>query len=130
MINVACAVIVDERGSILAVQRSAAMLHAFKWEFPGGKVESGETAEEALQREIREELDIDIELLQALRPTTHAYTSSRVICLIPFLCRIIKGSIKLKEHLEYRWLSPTVMPELDWAEADIPIVQSLFSSPV
>ncbi|WP_207423951.1 (deoxy)nucleoside triphosphate pyrophosphohydrolase [Desertivirga brevis] len=129
MINVACAVIADDQGRILAVQRSALMPHAFKWEFPGGKVEDGETSEVALCREIMEELGVEIKVAKALAPTTHAYSSTKIIRLIPFICRITKGKIKLSEHQEHQWLEPARLSGLDWVEADLPIVASLLGYP-
>lgn len=93
----------------------------FKWEFPGGKVEQGETAEECLVREIREELDVDIEVLEPRPPSVHRY-GTQTIRLRPFICRIIAGQIHLKEHERHCWLEPSRLMELDWAEADVLLV--------
>ena len=93
-----------------------------KWEFPGGKVEPNETAEMCLIREIREELGIDIEIIRELPSNTHAYPSI-TIKLKPFICKIVKGEIILTEHIEFKWLSTNELLDLDWAEADIPILK-------
>lgn len=120
-IDVSCAVIVDQDGRILATQRSSTMPLPLKWEFPGGKVEPGETAEQSLIREIKEELDIDIEITGQLPSNIHAY-DTKTIRLIPFTCRITYGTICLKEHQAFRWLAPHELEDLDWAEADVEVV--------
>ena len=123
MIDVSCAIII-ENGLILATQRSLTMALPLKWEFPGGKVEPNETPEEALIREIKEELDISIEIISELSANIHTY-GSKTIRLIPFTCRITGGSIVLKEHIAFKWLNITELLTLDWAEADVAIVESL-----
>lgn len=122
MVNVSCAIILDGSGRVLVTRRSANMPLPFKWEFPGGKVEPGETPESCLVREIHEELDVEIEVLEQREPNIHNY-GTKSIRLIPFTCRIISGEIHLKEHEAYRWLEPGGLSDLDWAEADVPIVK-------
>ncbi|MFC0518648.1 (deoxy)nucleoside triphosphate pyrophosphohydrolase [Mucilaginibacter angelicae] len=122
MIKVTCAIIVDADGLVFAAQRSAAMSLPLKWEFPGGKIEPGETAEACLIREIKEELNVEVEIVAALPANTHQYPSV-TIQLIPFVCRLILGEITLKEHLDFKWLSKDELLALDWAEADVPIVK-------
>lgn len=126
MIDVSCAIIADQNGKILVTQRSASMSLPLKWEFPGGKVELGETAAESLIREMKEELELRIEIIQQLSPNTHQY-GSKVIRLIPFICRITDGVISLKEHIAYQWLNPNELLDLDWAEADVAVVEELQS---
>lgn len=123
MINVSCAIIINDKNKVFVAQRSSAMHLPLKWEFPGGKVEEDETAEESLIREIKEELGIGIEIIRSLDPNTHAY-GDKVIHLIPFIAKIQQGSIHLKEHADYLWLNPNELLDLDWAEADIPIVKA------
>lgn len=122
MLDVSCAIIIDESGRVLVAQRSESMPMPLKWEFPGGKVEPGETAEACLVREIREELDIRIRVVDRLEANVHAY-GTRTIRLIPFTCRIVSGTIRLREHRAFLWLQPAELPALDWAEADIPCVR-------
>jgi len=121
MIEVTCAIIIDENGLVLATQRSEQMKMPLKWEFPGGKVEAGESLEECLKREIQEELGILVAVGEQLLDHTHHYPDFS-IRLIPFICKITSGSIELKEHLKYGWLRAEDLPELDWAEADVPIL--------
>ncbi len=119
MVEVACAIILDADGSVLVAQRSHAMSLPGKWEFPGGKLEPGESAENCLVREIREELDIQIRVIDRLEPNIHSYATT-TIRLIPFTCRIVSGEIRLREHRSFRWLRPGELLALDWAGADIP----------
>ena len=122
IIQVVCALI-EWEGRVLCVQRSAQMPLPLKWEFPGGKVEAGETEAESLRREIREELNLEVEILTRLDPVDYQYPQSKPIRLIPYVCRIRQGLLHLKEHRQYLWLPKAVLLQLDWAEADRPIVE-------
>lgn len=98
-----------------------------KWEFPGGKVEQNESAEDCLIREIREELGIEISMLKKMTPSV--YTQGKpVIRLIPFQCTWVGGQISLTEHAAFLWVSPAALHELDWAEADLPVVKEYLDS--
>lgn len=121
MVAVTCAIIVDEEGRVLVAQRSASMKLPLKMEFPGGKVEEGETPEAGLIREIKEELGVDIAIVSEIQVNEHHYPDFS-IRLIPYICRIISGEIFLKEHAAYFWQAPDNLMELDWAAADIPVV--------
>lgn len=121
MIDVACAIIFNDKEEILATQRSEMMKLPLKWEFPGGKIETDETAEECLIREIKEELSINISIIKALTPITHQYDDFN-IRLFPFICKIASGEIQLAEHANHLWLLRERLFELDWAEADLPIL--------
>ena len=121
MVNVACALIIDTQNRLFTAQRSSTMSLPLKWELPGGKIEPNESSEECLIREIKEELNIDIEIVKNLPSNIHAYPSM-VIQLIPFICRQINGVISLNEHINFKWLSTNELLDLDWAEADIPIL--------
>lgn len=122
MIQVSCAIIVNSIGQVLVTQRSKKMPLPLKWEFPGGKIEENETAEDCLIREIREELNIEIEITGNLSPNDHQYPN-KLIRLIPFICRQTGGEIILKEHANYKWLDIKDLLDLDWAEADLPVVE-------
>jgi 8-oxo-dGTP diphosphatase len=95
-----------------------------KWEFPGGKIEADETAEECLIREIKEELNIEIQITGSLPPNDHQYPD-KLIRLIPFICRQKDGEIILKEHADYKWLDAKDLLDLDWAEADVGVARRL-----
>jgi 8-oxo-dGTP diphosphatase len=122
MILVTCAII-EKAGLVLVTQRSEKMALALKWEFPGGKVEEGESEEACLIREIKEELNIQIKIVKPLKPNTHHYPNGNEIQLVPFICEYLSGDLQLAEHADYKWLNKEALLGLDWAAADIPIVQ-------
>jgi len=124
VVRVPCAVI-EHNGKILAGQRSAALSFPLKWEFPGGKVEQNESDEEALVREIREELNVEINILQRL-PETSKDQGWREIILVPFICNLHTTDIVLTEHEQILWLDPLDLPTLDWTEADLNVIQNYF----
>jgi len=93
-----------------------------KWEFPGGKIRPGESPEECLRREVLEELGISVDIHRPLTPTTHDYPSFSVT-LYPFLCTIRHGTITLHEHAASAWLEPDRLQDLDWAAADLPVIE-------
>jgi 8-oxo-dGTP diphosphatase len=119
-IHVTCGII-EQDGLVLAAQRSAVMSMPLKWEFPGGKIKSGESLEDCLHRELVEELSVEIVISQPLPPTTYEYPSCTV-SLYPFICSIAAGEIKLNEHAAVTWLLPGELYVLDWAEADLPVL--------
>lgn len=125
-IPVVAAVIEDGRGHVLVAQRPAHKHLALKWEFPGGKIEAGESPEAALAREIREELGIEIENLRALPRFTHDY-GEVLIEMFPFRCRLTAASPAphAHEHAALRWVYPTELATLDLAAADLPVVAAL-----
>ena len=91
------------------------------WEFPGGKVEFGETPQTALTREIFEELNVCVSVGTPLKPSIWN-DSNYLIHLQPFFCEIISGELQLLVHAELRWCFPEDFNELSWADADIPIL--------
>jgi 8-oxo-dGTP diphosphatase len=120
---VCCAIIVDFK-KVLVTQRSEQMSLPLKWEFPGGKIKQDETAKECILREIKEELNIEIVVEEELQGSTYDYGTITVY-LIPFICTIKAGRIILSEHKESRWLSKEDLLTLDWAPADVPILNQL-----
>lgn len=119
-VHVACAII-EREGLVLSALRSASMNLPLKWEFPGGKIEPGEGREECLRRELVEEMGVQIEVGRALTPSTHEYHTFAVT-LYPYVCSILSGEIILHEHSAVTWLPPARMMELEWADADIPVI--------
>jgi 8-oxo-dGTP diphosphatase len=126
-LHVACAII-EQDGKVLAAQRGATMSLPFKWEFPGGKIESGESPQECLHRELAEELGISVFIGSALCPATHTY-SDFTVTLHPFTCRLGDSEqIMMREHNALLWIEPERMPELDWATADLPVISEYMAS--
>lgn len=123
MLQVTCAILLKD-DKILICQRAASMKLALKWEFPGGKIEEGESKQECLSREIKEELGIDITILEELSSVTHHYPDFS-ICLFPFLCQTSNPKLKVKEHAQVKWVRLEELEQYDWAAADIPIVKEL-----
>jgi 8-oxo-dGTP diphosphatase len=126
-IEVVAGIILDERGRIFCVQRgeSSKPYISKKWEFPGGKLEAGETREEALIRELKEELRIDVDSFEFVITIDHSYPDFRLI-MHSFKCRILNDKEpELTEHLQSKWLIPSDLDVLDWAAADLPIVEAL-----
>jgi 8-oxo-dGTP diphosphatase len=116
--------LIERDGKVLCTRRSATMSLPLKWEFPGGKIHEGESPADCLRRELREELGIETEVGRALQPVTHAYPNLSVT-LFPFLCRIAPDvSVTLHEHDRAVWLEPGELPSLDWAEADVGVVDA------
>lgn len=109
---------------VLAAQRSHAMSAPMKWEFAGGKVEPGETHQQALQRELREELGIDADVGSFLA-TGSSDQGDRTILLHIYEAKIVRGEPVAREHARIRWVEIDGMGELDWAEADIPACKEL-----
>jgi 8-oxo-dGTP diphosphatase len=95
---------------------------AGKWEFPGGKIEEGETAEACIVREIKEGLDIVIRPIEHLIPVDHYYPE-KSIRLIPFKCEIVEGEFSLAEHDKFLWVGKDDLLSLDWADADRAIIE-------
>lgn len=111
-------------GRCLAARRSASMPLPLLWEFPGGKVEPGESPQEALRREIREELGVEVEVLEQLG-TSRAPHGEREIELAVYLCRLVQGEPRPHEHDAVRWLAPDELDALAWAPADVPLLSPL-----
>jgi 8-oxo-dGTP diphosphatase len=127
IIPVVCAII-EQDDLVLCALRSEQMSLPGKWEFPGGKLELNELPEDALIREIKEELNVSIEITDSLPVTDYSYVPKKVIRLIPFRCVIQNNEIPVAaEHAELRWVKKDELLQLDWAEADIPIVMSLLN---
>ena len=116
MIKVVCAIIIKE-DKLLVAQHNNHPLHQYKWEFPGGKVENYESPKQAIIREIKEELDIEIKATQQLNSVIHDYGNIHIE-LIPFICKIIRGEITLNQHLNFKWSTIRDLQNIDFSEAD------------
>ncbi|MBC7440540.1 MAG: (deoxy)nucleoside triphosphate pyrophosphohydrolase [Flavobacterium sp.] len=121
MINVTCAIILMDN-KILVTQRSAKMELPLKWEFLGGKLEIKESEIDCINREIKEELNIEIEVIKKLSNSIFDYGNIKVN-LIPFIANYVSGEILLSKHKDYKLLDKSALLYLDCAEADLPIVE-------
>lgn len=126
------AAIIQKKDKFLCTQRGPGGPTAYKWEFPGGKIEQGETAEEALVREIQEELDVALIVDNHFMTVEHTYTGEGGFDLTmhSFLCQINGNKLELKEHVDGKWLQVADLERLDWADADWPIVRKLMQDDI
>ena len=124
-IRVVAAVIRDGR-RIFATQRGYGPWKDW-WEFPGGKIEEGETPETALVREIREELDTEIAVGEKLADVEYDYPDFH-LSMACFACRVLSGSLVLKEHESAGWLLPEELETVRWLPADLEIIHQLQNS--
>lgn len=125
-INVVGAVILRD-GQVLCAQRGHGSALGGLWEFPGGKIESGESPREALEREIVEELHCQVEVGAEITTTAHEYDFG-IVRLTTFYCELVMGEPRLTEHADVLWLEPEKLEILTWAPADIPAVEIIKSS--
>ena len=125
--DVVAGVILQE-GNILCVQKAQSKREyiSLKWEFPGGKIEPGEDPEQALRRELLEELEVEIENLEYFMSVEHTYPYFHLV-MHAYSCGLSKGEPVLKEHVALKWLRVEKLDQLDWSPADIPIVEKLMS---
>ena len=121
-INVVAAVIFDAEGRIFATQRGYGNWKDW-WEFPGGKIEAGETPQQALKREIREELDAAVEVGQLLKTIEYDYPDFH-LTMHCFHCALA-GAVTLKEHEAAKWLRPEELDSVQWLPADTEIIEKL-----
>ena len=121
-VTVAAAIIVDG-DKIFATQRGYGK---FKdgWDFPGGKVEQGETPQQAVKREIMEELDTEIEVGELFDTVEYDYPDFH-LTMYCFFCTIISGDLVLKEHEAAKWLTKETLDSVDWLPADIDLIEKL-----
>lgn len=125
-VHVVAAIIENEKNEIFCALRSPQMTLPNYWEFPGGKIEDGETKEEALKREILEELGCQIEVFDHVEDTTYEYEKV-IVRLETFMAKILCGVPELTEHAEMKWMPRTELKTLNWAPADIPAIEKLVS---
>lgn len=127
--NVTCLVLRDHDGRVLATRRPSGKRLGGLWEFPGGKIDAGETTEVALRRELREELELEVGPLLAMDSVLHHYPFG-TICLWPLLGECPNGQrpdLVLHEHTEARWVDAKEAKALDWAPADLPVLHAIFT---
>lgn len=118
MINVCCAVIRNDNSEVLVVQRGVQTDHPLKWEFPGGKIKEGENTLDSIIREIDEELSLDIVVMSDLPEVEYDYGIKQVR-LFPLVCDTLSDDPVLTEHVDYKWVDPSRLGDVDLCEADI-----------
>jgi 8-oxo-dGTP diphosphatase len=123
MIPVAAAIIQKDHKILIARRAPYKHLAGF-WEFPGGKIEEHETPELCLERELREELGIDVEVGDFFMDNPHNY-GEKVVLLKAFFCKIINGTPMLNDHDAIRWITIDEFTDYQFAPADIPIIEAL-----
>lgn len=126
IVQVVGAAIINDSGELLCAQRGYGSLIG-KWEFPGGKVENGETDQEALAREIKEELGIKVSVHELLDENYNEYEDKKVNLKV-YKCKYVSGEINDTEHQALKWSKPSDVESLDWADADKPIVETYLDS--
>ena len=123
IIEVVGAAIIKE-DKVLVMQRSNQMTLPGMWEFPGGKVEANETEQEALIREIKEELNVTIKILDYINEASYDYEFGTVQLKV-YTAEIISGQITLEEHSDGKWVTADELKNIDWAPVDIPAAKAL-----
>ncbi|MFL2140541.1 (deoxy)nucleoside triphosphate pyrophosphohydrolase [Ruoffia sp. FAM 26254] len=110
---------------ILCAQRGGEKSLPYLWEFPGGKIEKGETPQEALQRELKEELKIVVTVENDIYDKVSYEYDFGIVNLTTIICHLSEGEPVLTEHVDIKWLEPKEIKSLEWAPADIPTVEKL-----
>ena len=118
------AAIIQREGKILAARRKPGAHMAGFWEFPGGKIEPGESPEECLRRELKEELSIDAAIGSFFEESCYDYGTKQVR-LLCYYAEYLSGTFSLSDHDEIKWLPVGQLLQLNWAPADIPVVKKL-----
>ena len=126
VLQVVGAAIINDNGEVLCAQRGYGSLKG-KWEFPGGKIEQGESDAEALTREIKEELGINVSVKEMIDENYHEYETFSVNLKV-YKCSYVSGEINDGEHQSLKWVDSKKLNELDWADADKPIVDTYIES--
>jgi 8-oxo-dGTP diphosphatase len=121
MLKVTCALIITSR-KLLITQNGLASDHPLQWEFPGGKIKQNETSEDCVVREIKEELEIKVNILQKLNHVVFDYGIKKIE-LMPFICEVKSGTIQLKEHINFKWIELNELLRFNLSGADMKVVQ-------
>ena len=118
--------IIEYEGKILCMQRDQGKFDyvSFKWEFPGGKIEVGETNEQAFNRELQEEMELAVDIIEHFSDVEYEYPDF-IVKMYCYKCNAHTSKFKLNVHKDYKWLDKKDLLSIDWAPADLPIVKKL-----
>ena len=121
------AAVIEKDRKIFCAQRGPQKSLAYKWEFPGGKIEKGESHHEALIREIKEELKTLINVKNHIASTYYEYKDFNIF-LHSYYCQVIEGDLEITEHIDSKWIDKDEIDKLDWAAADIETVNKIMTN--
>lgn len=124
MINVVAGIIYRDDGKFLIAQRNLNKNQGGLWEFPGGKLEPGETCEEALAREIREEMAADIEVLECVGENIHHYPEKNIRLML-YKAKLLSDDVTLLEHEDCRWITKEDKDKFEFAGADVKVFEMI-----
>ena len=127
IIRVTAAILEKDRKILIAKRKTGDDLFSGLWEFPGGKVEKGETPKKCMARELREELDIEVEVVELITSNKHKYPKG-IFELLAYKVKHIRGKIVLNDHDEIKWVTFDEMSSFEFPPADIPIIEHLQSN--
>ena len=129
LITTVAGIIYNEKGEILCTKRDQGKYDyvSLKWEFPGGKMEANETEVQTLARELREELEIEVEIGDKYYQVEHDYPDVHLSMAV-YVCKMISKQFKMNVHKDIKWLKPQDMLKLDWAKADLPVAEKIYNN--
>jgi len=124
IVTTVAGIIENEKGEVLCTERNLGKYEyvSYKWEFPGGKIELGETDEQTLTRELHEELEIDVQILNKFYQVEHDYPDFHLSMAV-YECKMLSKDYKMNVHKNIKWLPKEEMMSLDWAAADLPVAK-------
>lgn len=120
--------VAQRAGRVMVCRRRAEASNGLKWEFPGGKIEPGESPEEALRREIREELDTVVDVGERLCDVEWDYPEFH-LSMGCYLCTVVSGELTLREHESARWLDDAHLEDVNWLPADRTVIEEIKKLP-
>ena len=126
LITTVAGIIYNEKGEILCTKRDKGKYEyvSLKWEFPGGKMEMGENEKQTLTRELSEELEIKVDILDKFYQVEHDYPDFHLSMAL-YECKMLSHNFKMNVHKDIKWVKPENLLELEWAGADLPVAEKL-----
>lgn len=126
LVTTCAGIIYNEKGEILCTKRDLSKYDyvSYKWEFPGGKMEEGENEKETLTRELREELEINVDINDKYYQVEHDYPDFHLSMAV-YNCKMLSKEMKMNVHKDLKWVNPKDILSLDWAKADYPVAEKI-----